>query len=710
MYRKFYLILSLISAAVLLAFIGVATYEEFSPEWKHYQTAYKDLFIKNATDEASKKRAESLDLRIQQIYLTSLKKDDRCMSCHSGVNNPLMANEKPPFKAHSGVYLKNHPVEKYGCTICHYGQGRALTVKNAHGYEAHWLEPRLKGIFAQALCGKCHFMDQRLPLEAALPGGKAYAKGWATYMDNNCLGCHQFKNGLYGRPDRIGPVLTPVGKKVNPAWLKKWIKNPKDYLPKTKMPNFLLEDDDVNLIAPYLLSLAKGAKINEPKADKKLKNSSAVEAGKQRVDQLGCLGCHTIKKTGQDFAPDLSEISSKTHPPWLFFWIKDPKVYQPDTKMPNLRIPEEDLQEIVAYLSTLKKDSGPGDAATVTSPTAEKTALEAGEALVKDKGCTGCHEIAKFPLGYNAPEHDGIGSKWPAQLIWSKIPGVDHTLLNWLKIKVKEPRKFATDTIVTRMPTFSFTDSDADALVTFLLSLTKEMVPPSYVRVLADPTTIVMRGKRFLEDHNCLGCHQIDKQGGDIGPDLTFEGKRVNPVWLVDFLQTPFKIRPQNILPTRMPTFGLTIDQAATVSSYFADRNKAVDPDDKIEEKIADKKERDKAWRLYRQFFACHACHSWQGTGGTIGPDQSDLGNRLQQQWTADWLKNPHQFIPDARMPNFEFYADELALLTDLLLDFKDISQSVRDQMRRNWQDELLEQTAAQPAPQSISTQDQGGN
>ena len=125
MHKRFYLWLSLLSGVVLFICMIFAGYREISPEWKGYQSEYKELLIKNATDDVSKNRAKSLEIDIHQIYLGSLKRIDRCTNCHLGTENPLMVDAKIPFKLHSGEYLKDHPIDGFGCTICHNGQGRA---------------------------------------------------------------------------------------------------------------------------------------------------------------------------------------------------------------------------------------------------------------------------------------------------------------------------------------------------------------------------------------------------------------------------------------------------------------------------------------------------------------------------------------------------------------------------------------------------------
>ncbi len=39
---------------------------------------------------------------------------------------------------------------------------------------------------------------------------------------------------------------------------------------------------------------------------------------------------------------------------WIYHWIRDPKAWNPDTKMPNLRLTEADALDIAEYLATLK--------------------------------------------------------------------------------------------------------------------------------------------------------------------------------------------------------------------------------------------------------------------------------------------------------------------------------------------------------------------
>lgn len=703
---------NLVLTALLVIFIAWAVYSEvvtYRP-WKKYQREFKEIELthnKGLIEDLRSKRdgikgEEALEkhdkqiafmerkiagiknrpVKITQNWLIQFKNEaDRCVTCHQAVEKPGYENQTHPFRTHSGDYLKHHPVQKFGCINCHDGEGHALTVEDGHGEAENWLSPLLKGSYSQASCGKCHFVDDELPLDAELAGGEKFMMGWALYKENNCLGCH--KNSLYERPKRVAPVLTDVGVKVNKPWIKKWIKDPKSYLPKTKMPNFKLPDESVEIIAAYILSLAGDKKIEEPKAHKRLGNNAAIKNGKALVKKLGCQGCHTIEGEGGEFGPDLSDIASKTTPDFLFYWIKDPKVHQPDAPMPKLRVPDNEIQDIVAYLSTLNKGEIKEVTVLADMPLDEK--IKKGRALLKDTGCTGCHEIGKFPLGFNAPPHDGIGSKRPDLLDWgNQEKFVEGTHKHkprheWIPKKIQDPRQFATETIISKMPNFGFTDEEAEALTTFLLSFTAETYPKEHRKQLLNPDTAEMRGRKFLEDKNCQGCHKIggDKKAGamfgrdnkfQVGPELTDEGKKVRPEWLFSFLSEPYRIRPMQ--EARMPYFRMSGEEITTAIEYLAVLSGIKEPYaaavvKKKETYIEDIEEGEK---LYTKELACLGCHTFEGKGGFIGPEHTDMASRLKREWIESWLKDPQAMQPDVRMPKFEFKGKDLEHLTDYLM------------------------------------------
>jgi cytochrome c2 len=321
-------------------------------------------------------------------------------------------------------------------------------------------------------------------------------------------------------------------------------------------------------------------------------------------------------------------------------------------------IPQNDNPGIVAYLMSLKSPPfnsplGKGGHRGVDSPPDDRRISEPseflsesiakGEKLVKDLGCTGCHEIEKLPSGQDAPDLDGIGNKRVDELAFGNIADIEKTLINWMEIKVMNPESFATDKIVTRMPNYDFSKDQTEALLTFLLSIKDKPVPRKYTKKLIDPDKAEMRGKKAFEKYNCFGCHKINKYGGDIGPDLTEEAKKSRPEWLFNFLKNPHKVRPLPISKESYP--------------YNFDLKREIYPEDiRSGEK------------LYQEIFACNGCHTVNGLGGEVGPEHTDLASRLNRKWLEQWLKDPQAIKPDVRMPRYEFKGWEFEALTNYLM------------------------------------------
>ncbi|MBI4837954.1 MAG: c-type cytochrome [Nitrospirae bacterium] len=657
------LILNAVSCIILLGVVVWAFYGEYNRPWNRYQKE-----------------------KIQQIWLKDLGVADRCNTCHAGIDRPDSVNRPQPLKTHSGDYLKHHKMEKFGCVVCHQGQGEALTLKTAHGRVNNWTKPLLKGYYAQSSCGKCHSLEMKLPLSANLAGAEKFFEGWKIFREYNCTGCHKLKK--YERPVRIGPALSSISKKVSRKWLIGWLKNPKDYLPDAKMPAFKLSDEKIGYIADYLMSLksphppfakeSQSIVINPLLIERKippLKKRDAggfLSEGKTLVSSFGCLGCHLIHKKGGSFAPEFSFIGDKVKPEWLFYFLKKPRSYDAKTTMPEFNMSDGEIRSIAAYLSGLKKQINIKNNPPLSI--ADKRGAEGlddiakGKKLVKDLGCTGCHEIEKFPLGYDAPALDGIGDKRVDELFFGNITDTEKTLINWLLVKVIDPGRFATDKVIMRMPYYNFDRNQSEALVTFLLSVRNNSLPVYYTKILIDSDSAEIRGKSVIERYNCLGCHRINGNGGNIGPDLTREAKKSRQEWLFKFLKKTYKIRPAPMLEAGMPDFNLSDTEVNAIIEYFAfisgesypykfEAKKETPP-----ENIYDGE------KLYHEVFACGGCHAVDGRGGEVGPEHTDAASRLKREWIEQWLKNPQAVQPDMRMPRFKFKDWEFEALTDYLM------------------------------------------
>ena len=291
--------------------------------------------------------------KIQQISLPDLTinynfKDvpryDRCTTCHQGIDRigyDTDAQGKPmptAFAAHphltdgatatdpkgkvvsAGLYLDAngpHPVNYFGCTICHGGQGSGTDFtyashepKDLHQKEEwtkklgwsemhHWDEPMLPERFIESSCVKCHHQV------TDVPQAKKLQAGYERIVRFGCTGCHTIGGeGSFG-PDltderQVGPNLQHVGSKVSKEWIQKWIKNPHAYRPDSRMPRFYgvtnnnapkdqpKNDAEIHAITHYLF-----AKSTPPPGFVDSPKTGDPTKGKELFFQKGCLACHS---------------------------------------------------------------------------------------------------------------------------------------------------------------------------------------------------------------------------------------------------------------------------------------------------------------------------------------------------------------------------------------------------------------------------------
>ena len=87
--------------------------------------------------------------------------------------------------------------------------------------------------------------------------------------------------------------------------------------------------------------------------------------GRDLFVSLSCINCHTVSGTPAvgTFGPDLSHLMSRQTPGAglipntednLRRWIKEPQTVKPGNLMPNMQLSERELDQVVAYLASLK--------------------------------------------------------------------------------------------------------------------------------------------------------------------------------------------------------------------------------------------------------------------------------------------------------------------------------------------------------------------
>ena len=215
----------------------------------------------------------------------------------------------------------------------------------------------------------------------------------------------------------------------------------------------------------------------------------------------------------------------------------------------------------------LESKTEPDFVANVHLDPATPQQIEHGKRLVVENGCASCHEIngIKKPENF-APELSRIGSKPMSQLLF--VEGVEHSLPDYVAAKVRNPRAFGPS---LKMPQFKLTPQQIDAVTTALLALTDraQTQPPTMRIASVQQTKYEPAGHagQLMHDLRCFTCHMINGHGGDMAPDLTWEGTAVQREWLTQFLKNPETLRPALI--RRMPKFNLTDAEINTLADYM---------------------------------------------------------------------------------------------------------------------------------------------
>ncbi len=651
-------------SVVLLVLLAIAPAKNHFSEWRHYQKAYLRLI---------RDRSEALTLRrhfqgdIQQIWLPDLQVVDRCTTCHVGLKESTLADvSEQPFGKHPVI---PHKLDEFGCVICHRGQGPATTVSEAHYSTLAWEQPVLSTKYIQSSCGQCH--------QDGLTGTPLLNEGRQLLAQSGCLHCHTVQirgNTLQTTDDP--PSLTHVADKTTREWIYAWIKDPQAYASTAEMPNFKLSDDDARDISAFLI--ADSTPLAGDTQSLSQKAASDPTAGASLYGESFCATCHAVQNAagnvvGGNIGPELTRIGSKAKPEWLQAWLKNPRVYDAMTAMPHYRFTDQQLATLSGFLMA-KTDSDLLSNVHLDPATPEQIAH--GKLLVMNYGCASCHQINGIRKPENfAPELSRIGSKSINQLLF--LPGMPHALPDYIAAKIKTPRAFAPG---LKMPQFTFSTEQIDALTTVLLSFNErsQTLPLSVIVVRTAESNYEPAGKagQLMHDLACFSCHRINGRGGDLAPDLSVEGSAVQRPWLAAFLKNPTTLRPALI--RRMPKFNLSDREINQLSEYIMTvyQTPAIDRDSmpvsgystgQIEE----------GKQLFYSKYACQACHivDAKADKGYVGPTLTAVGSRLNAAWIYAWLKDPQALRPGTMEPKRQMSDEDASALTAYMISLKGSSK-----------------------------------
>jgi cytochrome c551/c552 len=465
---------------------------------------------------------------------------DRCQSCHVGTTPQyvpalltvtkadlgLAKSNDAPFSSHPDPDLiRWHSLEKFGCSPCHGGNGRAIdSVRRAHGRYEHWLWPLYYRENFDAGCQQCHASDMVTEHAAFLNLGKQ------LYRQKGCIGCHRFQ-GFDNQDEQL------VNSRQQILQLAKQKTDDELEIPRLQKLGDKAPD---NAAAEKYYSQATDRTVEVSRLD------TQAESLEQRAHDLQ----QEVKKVG----PDLKEARVKLRKEWIPYWIGHTRDFRPTTKMPQFRFQPGDIEAISAFIwqSSLTgpplEHQQPGNAAH-------------GKQLFESRGCLACHSMGEGDAavgGTFAANLSRVGEKENYDYVVRWVHNARQRTRPYCPYEKRDlgPEDYAKhnqpfvfdlehsrcpndnhELVVmqpTPMPSLRLTMDEARDIASYLISLKHADASYADASFMDDPK-LKDKGQELVRHYGCAGCHEISglEDEGRIGTELTNEGSK--PIERLDF-------------------------------------------------------------------------------------------------------------------------------------------------------------------------------
>ncbi len=686
-------------------------------------------------------KTEAWDPKIVQINVPEANIVDRCESCHMGVREPVkltaaamsLKSKKPDeyaraFTSHpESDLLKTHDPEKFGCSPCHQGNGRATTnVEKAHGNYEHWLWPLFPRGNMEAGCQTCHAADMVLVSNDV---GWTLSDGKDLFRQRGCVGCHRYE-GYDKEPEDLLSIAQQI---------KLIEQDKKDNL---KQANFFMKQADTaqsNEEANRLNDRAVALKVTNSKLDLRI----------VQLDRTTKSLLQDVKKVG----PNLKDIRLKLNRNWIPVWLKKPSGFRATTKMPDFRFNDEQIQSISAYLWQ--------SALADPMPKHKPGSASHGKELFETRGCLACHSIGEGDQvqgGTFAANLTRVGEKDSYDYLVRWVHNARERTRPYCPYEKKDigpedykkkglPYVFDLDHTkcpndghelqvqnMTVMPSLRLSPQDAEDVASYLVTL-KKQEPSSYADAsFMDDPKLKDQGKKWIRHFGCAGCHEISglEDEGRIGTELTSEGSK--PIERLDFAlltqtaerggsepitdpddlarlpegpaKQPWydgkgffehklaepniwdkgKIKPEEE-KLRMPNLHLTKEQVRALTTFLMGSQESALPVTYQYKPLDYRRDVQEGWWVIRKY-NCMGCHQlipgqktslmalarYQEAQEQLPPKLLTEGARVDPQWLLHFLTNPSLSDTDTnrngvrpylqvRMPTFSLSENELGKL-----------------------------------------------
>jgi len=405
--------------------------------------------------------------------------------------------------------------------------------------------------------------------------------------------------------------------------------------------------------------------------EREVRHAPLLALGRQLIEQSNCVACHKMDGYDRQWVPSLDGIGSKVNRAWLVGWLKNPKRYFSNTRMPNFLFTDKDVEVLADFLMTFKTfpnnaalDPLPKALATMEASQREKL-IELGSTRFREARCISCHPI-NGKGGHVATDLGKVASKASAQ---------------WLYNYIKTPKRLQPG---VEMPRYRFNETELAGIVAYIQSEFVDYEMESAEREAAhtpDPA-YYEKGLALFKKYNCSGCHELGgmKKAEEMGPELTFIGSK--KLYEIDFGKSTIeqslptylftKLKDPRIFSStmKMPSYEFTDEEARAITVALLGNTSDPIPDDlKVQPKqIGTYKPQGEFGKLVDDL-ACFGCHTMFGRGRLVATDLTLEASQAQKKWIEDYFKVPYSLRPimTERMPNLFISDAEIKVIADYM-------------------------------------------
>lgn len=596
--------------------------------------------------------------------------------------HPLMGHETRPFEY--------HPIDQYGCTSCHSGNGRGLTTDRAHGpvfdeqYEAEYLgyvpqfletDPKNDPSFAHVFN---HKPGDRLVFQT-----KPILVG--ALIEAKCMQCHKTSVDVLGKSETLTENVITQRKKQAEAQEKGLNLELKEVASLLEIRSLLqkkgydqtvktIEEKSKDYTLPESEQLAYSAQYKFIKEVKKEELPQVIQ--KRLLEALGSDAMIETFAKSSDLKKTFNEIKPSEKPQeniqGTLFEKKEALNYTEEI-IKHVKDVSTSFEKVVHDEKSMNALQTDVDLLTQN--------YQKGRSLFLSQGCYACHKIAGFSRGGVGPELTRSGDDYP----W------------YLKRKITWPQG---DLPTSTMPNMRIDHEEQEALMTYLLAQTGQTEATSKAEYVAaiqqwdagkklpwekpvSPEQIVdvHYGMKVFAEEGCASCHRLRGFESNVGFAIeknkpSFSQLQNERKWFENLFPEE---APGSQIVAALDKHGEDIDKRIVdnirqgselealekdnpdaIEQFYSNFKFALRAKNHQEEKIS-KPWQERVRRVLKMYVQIY------GLGRLICPRPNWSGVFRTDQWLMEHFRNPTSLVPNSLMPAFPFDDSKFFALTYML-------------------------------------------